>query len=209
MRSTHSYPSNTRELNRALKAPPAGSDYGLRPSQGQSRFKSPIQLQRNLPNNECKGNNERGFTASFIEMKGVFMQRNGILNSHIAKVLADLGHTDTICISDCGLPVPEGVQKIDLALDFGVPSFEQVVSIIAKHMKSEAVHVAKEIKENNPEAYDFLESTFPSNQYEWIETSHEAFKEATKQCKCIIRTGEASPYANIILRADCIFSDRP
>ena len=215
MRSTHSYPSNTRELNRALKAPPAGSDYGLRPSQGQSRFKSPIQLQRNLPNNECirhlynKGNNERGFTASFIEMKGVFMQRNGILNSHIAKVLADLGHTDTICISDCGLPVPEGVQKIDLALDFGVPSFEQVVSIIAKHMKSEAVHVAKEIKENNPKAYDFLEATFPSNQYEWIETSHEAFKEATKQCKCIIRTGEASPYANIILRADCIFSDRP
>ena len=89
------------------------------------------------------------------------MQRHGILNSHIAKVLADLGHTDTICISDCGLPVPEGVQKIDLALDFGIPSFEQVVSIIAKHMKSEAIHVAKEIKENNPEAYDFLESTFP------------------------------------------------
>ena len=147
--------------------------------------------------------------ASFIGMKGIYMQRHGILNSHIAKVLADLGHTDTICISDCGLPVPEGVQKIDLALEFGVPSFEQVASIIAKYMKSEAVHVAKEIKEHNPEAYDFLESTFPSNQYEWIETSHEAFKEATKQCKCIIRTGEASPYANIILRADCIFSDRP
>lgn len=137
------------------------------------------------------------------------MQRHGILNSHIAKVLADLGHTDTICISDCGLPVPEGVQKIDLALDFGVPSFEQVVSIIAKHMKAEAIHVATEIKENNPKAYAFLEFTFPSDQYEWVETSHEAFKEATKQCKCIIRTGEASPYANIILRADCIFSDCP
>ena len=77
-------------------------------------------------------------------------------------------------------PVPEGVQKIDLALDFGVPSFEQVVSIIAKHMKSEAVHVAKEIKENNPKAYDFLEATFPSNQYEWIETSHESFKRSNK-----------------------------
>ena len=86
------------------------------------------------------------------------MQRHGILNSHIAKALADLGHTDTICISDCGLPVPEGVQKIDLALDFGVPSFEQVVSIIAKHMKSEAIHVATEIKENNPKAYAFFEN---------------------------------------------------
>ena len=117
-------------------------------------------------------------TASFIGMKGIYMQRHGILNSHIAKVIADLGHTDTICISDCGLPVPEGVQKIDLALDFGVPSFEQVVSIIAKHMKSEAVHVAKEIKENNPEAYDFLESTFPSNQYEWMKR---AMKHSKKQ----------------------------
>ncbi len=137
------------------------------------------------------------------------MQRHGILNSHIAKVLADLGHTDTICIADCGLPVPEGVQKIDLALDFGVPSFEQVVSIIAEHMKAEAIHVAKEIKDYNPKTHDFLESTFPSDQFEWITTSHDAFKEATKQCKCIIRTGEVSPYANIILRADCIFSDRP
>ena len=40
------------------------------------------------------------------------MQRHGILNSHIAKVLADLGHTDTICISDCGLPVPEGFKRL-------------------------------------------------------------------------------------------------
>ena len=137
------------------------------------------------------------------------MQRHGILNSHIAKVLADLGHTDTICISDCGLPVPEGVQKIDLALDFGVPSFEQVVSIIAKHMKSEAIHVATEIKENNPKAYAFLESTFPSDQYEWIETSTMLSKKPQNNANAFIRTGETSPYANIILRADCIFSDRP
>ena len=147
--------------------------------------------------------------ASFIEMKGIYMQRYGILNSHIAKVLADLGHTDTICISDCGLPVPDGVQEIDLALEFGVPSFEQVVSLITKHMKIEAIHIAKEMKDFNPKGHAFLESTFPCADFEWITTSHDAFKEATKQCKCIIRTGEASPYANIILRADCIFSDRP
>ena len=44
------------------------------------------------------------------------MQKIGILNSEIAKVLADMGHTDTIGIGDCGLPVPDGVKKIDLAL---------------------------------------------------------------------------------------------
>ena len=47
-------------------------------------------------------------------------------------------------------------------------------------MKSEAVHVAAEIKENNPKAYAFLEFTFPSDQYKWIETSHEAFKRSNK-----------------------------
>ena len=51
------------------------------------------------------------------------MQRGGMLNSSIAKVLADLGHTDTIVIGDCGLPVPAGVPKIDLALKPGMPSF--------------------------------------------------------------------------------------
>ncbi|RKO62361.1 ABC-type ribose transport system, auxiliary component [Caldibacillus debilis GB1] len=51
------------------------------------------------------------------------MKKHGILNSEIAKVLADLGHTDTIVIADCGLPVPAGVKKIDLALELGKPSF--------------------------------------------------------------------------------------
>ena len=87
---------------------------------------------------------------------------------------------------DCGLPVPEGVQKIDLALEFGVPSFEQVVSLITKHMKIEAIHIAKEMKDFNPKGHAFLESTFPCADFEWITTSHEAFKETTKQCKCII-----------------------
>lgn len=51
------------------------------------------------------------------------MQKIGILNSEIAKVLADMGHTDTIVIGDCGLPVPDGVKKIDLALKLGTPRF--------------------------------------------------------------------------------------
>ncbi|OIK13057.1 hypothetical protein BIV60_14710 [Bacillus sp. MUM 116] len=40
------------------------------------------------------------------------MKRYGILNSHISKILTDLGHTDYIVISDKGLPIPEGVKII-------------------------------------------------------------------------------------------------
>lgn len=135
------------------------------------------------------------------------MQKGGILNSHIAKVLADLGHTDTICIGACGLPVPAGVLKIDLALKFGTPSFEDVVRLLKAHMQSEAIHVAEPIKTENPKNYAVLQELYPEERYQWILTSHDAFKEATKQCKCIIRTGETTPYANVILHADCIFNE--
>lgn len=65
------------------------------------------------------------------------MQKIGILNSDIAKVLADLGHTDTIVIGDCGLPVPAGVPKIDLALKPGTPSFLDVLTEVLKYMEVE------------------------------------------------------------------------
>lgn len=135
------------------------------------------------------------------------MQKGGILNSHIAKVLADLGHTDTICIGDCGLPVPAGVQKIDLALCFGTPSFEDVVRLLKKNMQCEAIHVASPIEIENAHNYGVLKELYPEDRYTWYRTSHEEFKKKTETCKCIIRTGETTPFANVILQADCIFND--
>lgn len=132
------------------------------------------------------------------------MQKVGILNSSIAKVLADLGHTDTIVIGDCGLPVPAGVPKIDLALKLGTPSFMEVVSEVAKYMEIEKVEVAAEIQEKNTGVYEALKELFP--QQEWIiDENHEAFKEATAKAKVVIRTGEITPYANIILHSNVIF----
>ena len=132
------------------------------------------------------------------------MQKIGILNSSIAKVLADLGHTDTIVIGDCGLPVPAGVPKIDLALKLGTPSFMEVVSEVAKYMEIEKVEVAAEIQEKNTGIYEALKELFP--QQEWIiDENHEAFKAATAKAKVVIRTGEITPYANIILHSNVIF----
>jgi len=55
------------------------------------------------------------------------MKKHGILNSHISKVLTDLGHTDTIVIADCGLPIPDGVARIDLALELGAADCRDIV----------------------------------------------------------------------------------
>ena len=78
------------------------------------------------------------------------MKKNGILNSEIAKVLTDLGHTDQITIGDAGLPVPNGVKKIDLALALGEPTFIRTLEEVLKDMAIEKVILAKEIQTDNP-----------------------------------------------------------
>lgn len=129
------------------------------------------------------------------------MKKHGILNSHISKVLTDLGHTDTIVIADYGLPIPAGVARIDLALELGTPSFLDVVRVVASDMAIEQLTLATEIKEANPDVLEQLEAM----QIETTFVSHEEFKKQTQQAKVIIRTGEATPYTNVIFHSGVIF----
>lgn len=131
------------------------------------------------------------------------MKRNGIINSEISKVLSYMRHTDLICISDLGLPCPDNIKTIDLSLKLGSPSFIDVLSEIIKDMKVERIILAEEIKNNNKEVYNKILSMFENISIEYV--SHNNFKQKTSDCKAIIRTGEATPYANIILQSACIF----
>ncbi|WP_042349215.1 D-ribose pyranase [Bacillus massiliigorillae] len=131
------------------------------------------------------------------------MKKQGILNSHIAKVLADFGHTDLIVIGDVGLPIPDGVQKIDLALTPGFPSYEVTVSAVADDMVIEKIILAEEIKAMNEPVHQYMKEKFGDTPVEYI--SHEEFKTKTKQAKAVIRTGEITPYANCILQAGVFF----
>ncbi|RKQ28567.1 D-ribose pyranase [Oceanobacillus halophilus] len=130
------------------------------------------------------------------------MKRLGILNSEIAKVLADLGHTDTVVIGDAGLPVPEGVVKIDLALTPGMPSFQEVVRAVADDMVIEKVTIASEIKDANPSQHEFI-TTFFDQERQYV--THEEFKKLTRNAKAIIRTGETTAYSNCILQSGVFF----
>lgn len=129
------------------------------------------------------------------------MYKTGILNSEISKVLSDLGHTDTIIIADCGLPVPDGVKKIDLALTFGHPSFEEVFNLVKAHMKIEQLTIANEMIKQNSELYVKL----LAENIDMVTESHEYLKMYSKDVKAIIRTGEATPYANAILSSGVLF----
>ena len=133
------------------------------------------------------------------------MKKNGILNSEISRVLSYMGHTDWICVGDCGLPIPDEVERIDLALEFGVPTFMKTLEVVTGDMKVEKIILAEEIKAQNPKVLGEIEALFKGQNIEVEYVSHTELKEKTKNCKAVIRTGETTPYANIILQSGCIF----
>lgn len=133
------------------------------------------------------------------------MKKHGILNSEISEVLSKLGHTDLIMIADCGLPIPEGVRRIDLALKPGEPKFLDVLEVVLKDMEVEKYFYAEEVVEQNPTVYNQV--TVRLGDLEKCQETHEQLKERSKSVKAIIRTGEITPYANIILQAGVNFEE--
>ena len=133
------------------------------------------------------------------------MKKLGILNSDISRVLSYMGHTDCIAIGDCGLPIPDEVERIDLALKLGVPTFMETLETVVKDMKVEKIVLAEEIKTKNPKVLSEIEVLFAEQNIEVEFVSHVELKALTHNCKAVIRTGETTPYANIILQSGCIF----
>lgn len=134
------------------------------------------------------------------------MKKQGILNSDISRVLSYMGHTDCIAIGDCGLPIPDETERIDLALAFGEPTFLRTLELVANDMKIERIVLAEEIKTQNPAVLSGIEALLAGQNPEFQFVSHTEFKQQTRSCKAVIRTGETTPYANIILQAGCIFA---
>ena len=133
------------------------------------------------------------------------MKKNGILNSKISSVLSNLMHTDRIVIGDAGLPVPNNVQEIDISLKLGVPSFIDVLTEIEKDMKIEKIVLADEIKTGNLSQLEAINDKLGMADEAVEFVTHEEFKKLTADAKVIIRTGEETPYSNIILQSDVIF----
>ena len=135
------------------------------------------------------------------------MKKTGIINADISRVLSYMGHTDRIAVGDCGLPIPEETERIDLDLRLGTPRFMEVLEAVLDDMVIEKVVLAEEIKENNPallaEIQNLLKERELQVPVEFI--SHAQLKEETKSCRAVIRSGENTPYANIILQSACIF----
>ena len=125
------------------------------------------------------------------------MKVGKLINHLLSGLIASLGHTDEIVIADAGLPIPKETRRIDLALTPGIPSFEETLRTILEEMYVEKAYVSKEIVEYSPQVLELIQNALGDVPVEQI--PHPDFKERTGKSRAVIRTGEFTPYANVIL----------
>lgn len=135
------------------------------------------------------------------------MKRNRLLHAELSRVIASLGHGDALVIGDAGLPIPDapqghgGPQRIDLAVTRGVPAFDDVLAAVLSEMQVERALIATEACDGG--------SALPA----WVApidapvqaVSHEELKLATRSARAVVRTGEFTPYRNVVLLAGVVF----
>ena len=127
------------------------------------------------------------------------MRDTGLWHPRLAALVAGLGHTETVVVADAALPVPPGVEVVQLAVTRGVPPFLPVLEAIAGDLVLEAATVATELIDRSVlEGIRRLD--VPTEA-----VGHEEFKQRCRDARAVVRTGEATPYANVILRAGVPF----
>lgn len=131
------------------------------------------------------------------------MKKSKVINSDISRVIAQMGHFDKLSIGDAGMPVPPTTEKIDLAVDNGIPSFMEVLNNVLEELEVQRIYLAEEIKTENPAMLEAIQKRLPNTPVSFI--PHSEMKRELKNVHAFIRTGEMTPYANILLESGVIF----
>lgn len=135
------------------------------------------------------------------------MKRTQLLNSELSYEVSRVGHTASITLCDAGFPIPPGLKRIDLAIESGYPTFLRTLNAMLSELMVEEIVVAREIHDKNPNVFREMMELFKSHQMmpRVTEVSHEDFKQLTHESNAIVRTGECTPYANVILKSGVVF----
>jgi len=139
------------------------------------------------------------------------MKSGPLLNSGLSAVVSRMGHLDSLVIADAGLPIPRETERIDLALTRGIPSFIETLKTVLEELRVEKMMVAEEIRSRNPaqlrQIEELARSYGESNgiKVELIFVSHEELKAKCSKSAAVVRTGECTPYSNVILFSGVVF----
>lgn len=132
------------------------------------------------------------------------MLKTGIFHPQLLRVLGEIRHKDLLVIGDAGLPIPKGVERIDLGWKQGSPGYLEVLEEIAKVLVIESAMFADEALEASPEFHKEALKLLPEGApVSYV--PHTQLKQISKDAKAIILTGEFTPYTNVILTAGCAY----
>lgn len=131
------------------------------------------------------------------------MNKSGLLHDDLSLLIAMLGHKDTVVIGDAGLPIPETTLRIDLAVRCGTPPFLDVLEVVLQQLAVESAMVAKETAKGSPEMDKRLREKLGNLPVQTIK--HDELKEMSKTAKAVVRTGECTPFSNVVLVAGVTF----
>jgi D-ribose pyranase len=130
------------------------------------------------------------------------MLKRGLLNPQLNEALSHLGHTDALVFADAGLPLPEDVTVVDLSITFGLPSMDDVIRAVMAELVVEGATVALE---SPAEFVSLVQETGKLADTAVTYISHEELKASLTGAKLIIRTGDTTPFANVVFRCGVPF----
>lgn len=128
------------------------------------------------------------------------MLESGVINPQLLSLISRIRHTNTIVIADYAFPFWPQIETVDLSLVPGIPTVCQVLEALLANWKCGAVWMASEFKEHNVRktvnAFRRL-CRGVSIQFE----PHLEFKKRVPGAIGLIRTGDTTIYANMILES--------
>jgi D-ribose pyranase len=125
------------------------------------------------------------------------VKKTGVLNHRLSDVVARMGHTQRLIVADAGLPVPLGVERIDLAIVPGQPLVIDVLRAIASELEVEELIVADELIARDRSLAETASDMFGEAPMRSV--PHDEFKRLSEGAVAVIRTGECTPFANVML----------
>jgi D-ribose pyranase len=128
------------------------------------------------------------------------MIKTGILNPHLNDLLSRVRHTNTLVIADRGFPFWPMIETVDLSLVDDVPTVLQVLAALRPNFQIGRAWMAREFLKVNPAptrgAYAQALAGIPLQR-----EPHVKFKQRVPLAIGLIRTGDTTQYANMILES--------
>lgn len=128
------------------------------------------------------------------------MLRTGLLNPHILSLLARIRHTNTVVIADRGFPFWPEIETVDVSLIDDVPTVLQVLAAIQENFVIGRAFMAEEfVRHNRTERVDAVVRLLGKTPL--THEPHMQLKKRVPLAIGLIRTGDTTQYANMILES--------